>query len=281
MPTGVTERGAEQLTRAIDHARVTGESGIARNEADDLDDLGDPIEIPDDRLHRGDRVESATLGEFLGGFRVDEALAHTHLARRRKNTGDHRKLTGRINQAAVSQGGHVRGEWGSDLGDRQPQRAEASLGGELSGAVITVPAYFDEAQRQATRDAATVAGLKVLRLLNEPTAAAVAYGLDHEAEGVHAIYDLGGGTFDISLLRLHQGVFEVLSTGGDAALGGDDFDRAMALWFMKRHGITSPDAGLQRDILQQACAAKEALTAARPNVRFGTVAPRQRIKASR
>jgi len=142
------------------------------------------------------------------------------------------------------------------------ERAEASLGGELSGAVITVPAYFDEAQRQATRDAATVAGLKVLRLLNEPTAAAVAYGLDHQAEGVHAIYDLGGGTFDISLLRLHQGVFEVLSTGGDAALGGDDFDRAMALWFMKRHGITSPDAGLQRDILQQACAAKEALTAA-------------------
>ncbi|HEX5276558.1 MAG TPA: Fe-S protein assembly chaperone HscA, partial [Fluviicoccus sp.] len=132
----------------------------------------------------------------------------------------------------------------------------------LAGAVITVPAYFDEAQRQATRDAATVAGLKVLRLLNEPTAAAVAYGLDHQAEGVHAIYDLGGGTFDISLLRLNQGVFEVLATGGDAALGGDDFDRAIALWFMKRHGIDSPDAGLQRDILQQACAAKEALTAA-------------------
>ncbi len=142
------------------------------------------------------------------------------------------------------------------------ERAEATLGGELAGAVITVPAYFDEAQRQATRDAATVAGLKVLRLLNEPTAAAVAYGLDHQAEGVHAIYDLGGGTFDISLLRLHQGVFEVLATGGDAALGGDDFDRAIALWFMKRHGIESPDAGLQRDILQQACAAKEALTAA-------------------
>jgi len=142
------------------------------------------------------------------------------------------------------------------------ERAEATLGGELTGAVITVPAYFDEAQRQATRDAATVAGLKVLRLLNEPTAAAVAYGLDHQAEGVHAIYDLGGGTFDISLLRLHQGVFEVLATGGDAALGGDDFDRAIALWFMKRHGIASPDAGLQRDILQQACAAKEALTSA-------------------
>ena len=140
------------------------------------------------------------------------------------------------------------------------ERAEATLGGELAGAVITVPAYFDEAQRQATRDAATVAGLKVLRLLNEPTAAAVAYGLDHQAEGVHAIYDLGGGTFDISLLRLNQGVFEVLATGGDAALGGDDFDRAIALWFMKRHGIDSPDAGLQRDILQQACAAKEALT---------------------
>ena len=105
-------------------------------------------------------------------------------------------------------------------------RAEQSLGGELVGAVITVPAYFDDAQRQATKDAARLAGLNVLRLLNEPTAAAVAYGLDNAGEGVYAVYDLGGGTFDISILRLSRGVFEVLATNGDSALGGDDFDHA-------------------------------------------------------
>ncbi|MBH1970647.1 Fe-S protein assembly chaperone HscA [Moraxellaceae bacterium AER2_44_116] len=140
------------------------------------------------------------------------------------------------------------------------QRAENTLGGELKGAVITVPAYFDEAQRQATRDAATLAGLTVLRLLSEPTAAAVAYGLDNGAEGVHAIFDLGGGTFDISLLRLHRGVFEVLATGGDAALGGDDFDRAIALWMMKQTGLENPNATQQRELMQIACAAKEQLT---------------------
>ena len=109
-------------------------------------------------------------------------------------------------------------EVSADILTALKQRAETTLGGELKGAVITVPAYFDEAQRQATRDAATLAGITVLRLLSEPTAAAVAYGLDNGAEGVHAIFDLGGGTFDISLLRLHRGVFEVLATGGDAAL---------------------------------------------------------------
>jgi molecular chaperone HscA len=111
-------------------------------------------------------------------------------------------------------------------------RAEAALGGPLTGAVITVPAYFDDAQRQATKDAAEQAGLKVLRLLNEPTAAAVAYGLDTAAEGLYLVYDLGGGTFDVSLLQLHGGVFEVLSTGGDSALGGDDFDRCIVDWFV-------------------------------------------------
>lgn len=139
-------------------------------------------------------------------------------------------------------------------------RAEAALGGELTGAVITVPAYFDEAQRQATKDAAQLAGLKLLRLLNEPTAAAVAYGLDQGAEGVHAIYDLGGGTFDISVLRLHKGVFEVLATGGDSALGGDDFDHAIAHWVLKQTGEQHLDAARQRELLDAACAAKEALT---------------------
>ncbi|KMY04608.1 chaperone protein HscA [Pseudomonas syringae KCTC 12500] len=141
------------------------------------------------------------------------------------------------------------------------QRAEASLGGELVGAVITVPAYFDDAQRQATKDAARLAGLNVLRLLNEPTAAAVAYGLDQKAEGVVAIYDLGGGTFDISILRLTGGVFEVLATGGDTALGGDDFDHAIASWIVTDAGLSADiDPSAQRSLLQAACSAKEALT---------------------
>ncbi|MGD8587593.1 MAG: Fe-S protein assembly chaperone HscA [Chromatiales bacterium] len=143
------------------------------------------------------------------------------------------------------------------------QRAEQTLGGELTGVVITVPAYFDEAQRQATKDAAKLAGLHVLRLLNEPTAAAVAYGLDQEAEGVHAIYDLGGGTFDISILRLHKGVFEVMATGGDSALGGDDFDRAVAQWIMQQAGIQDDaDHAQMRRLLRDACAAKETLSEA-------------------
>jgi molecular chaperone HscA len=109
-------------------------------------------------------------------------------------------------------------------------RAEDTFNDDLYGAVITVPAYFDDAQRQATKDAAQLAGLKVLRLINEPTAAALAYGLDNASEGVYAIYDLGGGTFDISILRLTKGVFEVVATGGDSALGGDDYDHALADW---------------------------------------------------
>jgi molecular chaperone HscA len=141
------------------------------------------------------------------------------------------------------------------------ERAEKALGGELVGAVITVPAYFDDAQRQATKDAARLAGLNVLRLLNEPTAAAVAYGLDQHAEGVIAIYDLGGGTFDISILRLTGGVFEVLATGGDTALGGDDFDHAIASWIVEQAGLSADlDPGTQRELLQIACTAKEALT---------------------
>nr|WP_266097294.1 Fe-S protein assembly chaperone HscA [Candidatus Thiothrix anitrata] len=128
--------------------------------------------------------------------------------------------------------------------------------------VITVPAYFDDAQRQATRDAATLAGLNVYRLLNEPTAAAVAYGLDQDAEGVIAVYDLGGGTFDISVLRLHNGVFEVLATGGDSALGGDDFDHVIAEWLLQQAQLTTTaDQKILRTALVVAREAKEALTA--------------------
>ncbi|MCB1787710.1 MAG: Fe-S protein assembly chaperone HscA [Chromatiaceae bacterium] len=140
------------------------------------------------------------------------------------------------------------------------ERAETTLGGELNGVVITVPAYFDDAQRQATKDAARIAGLHVFRLLNEPTAAAVAYGLDRGADGVHAIYDLGGGTFDVSILRLHKGVFEVMATGGDSALGGDDFDAAIAGWLLQQAGLDrNADRGTLRHLLDQARAAKEAL----------------------
>ena len=140
-------------------------------------------------------------------------------------------------------------------------RAEASLGGPLTGAVVTVPAYFDDAQRQATRDAARLAGLHVFRLLSEPTAAAVAYGLDRQSEGIHAIYDLGGGTFDISILRFSRGVFEVMATAGDTALGGDDMDRVMAQWIMAQAGVRD-DANHEtlRRLLDTACAAKEALS---------------------
>ncbi|MFT7246773.1 MAG: molecular chaperone HscA [Candidatus Azotimanducaceae bacterium] len=141
------------------------------------------------------------------------------------------------------------------------KRAEDSLAGELDGVVITVPAYFDDAQRQATKDAARLANLNVLRLLNEPTAAAVAYGLDSGAEGVVAIYDLGGGTFDISLLRLNQGVFEVLATGGDSALGGDDFDQAIAEWIISESGYTEQISVQQfRGLMAEARAIKEQLT---------------------
>ena len=140
-------------------------------------------------------------------------------------------------------------------------RAEKTLGGDLTGVVITVPAYFDDAQRQATKDAAKLAGLHVFRLLNEPTAAAVAYGLDKGAEGVHAIYDLGGGTFDVSILRLHKGVFEVMATGGDSALGGDDFDRVVAQWIMLQAGIQDDaDHAQIRRLMRDACSAKEVLS---------------------
>jgi molecular chaperone HscA len=140
------------------------------------------------------------------------------------------------------------------------RRAEDSLGGELVGAVVTVPAYFDDAQRQATRDAARLAGLNVLRLLNEPTAAALAYGLDNAVEGIYAVYDLGGGTFDISILKLTQGVFEVLATGGDSALGGDDFDHRLYCWALEQASLSLLPPSDQRLLTVKSRAAKEALS---------------------
>ena len=142
------------------------------------------------------------------------------------------------------------------------QRAEDTFDDDLYGAVITVPAYFDDAQRQATKDAAQLAGLNVLRLISEPTAAAVAYGLDNASEGLYAVYDLGGGTFDISLLRLTRGVFEVVATGGDAALGGDDIDQALADWALAQAGAAAQTPRDKRAALVASRAAKEALSAA-------------------
>ena len=139
-------------------------------------------------------------------------------------------------------------------------RAEDSLGDDLYGAVITVPAYFDDAQRQATKDAARLAGLNVLRLINEPTAAAIAYGLDNGSEGVYAIYDLGGGTFDISILRLSKGVFEVVATGGDSALGGDDYDRALARWVSGQLELDIQTPAAKAAMATAARACKEALS---------------------
>ncbi|MDZ4396982.1 Fe-S protein assembly chaperone HscA [Hydrogenophaga sp.] len=141
-------------------------------------------------------------------------------------------------------------------------RAEDSFDDELFGAVITVPAYFDDAQRQATKDAAQLAGINVLRLINEPTAAAIAYGLDNGSEGIYAIYDLGGGTFDISILRLTRGVFEVMATGGDSALGGDDFDQALAAWVLEQQGVIAPlNASERAGLHAEARRCKEALSA--------------------
>jgi molecular chaperone HscA len=141
-------------------------------------------------------------------------------------------------------------------------RAEDTFNDEVYGAVITVPAYFDDAQRQATKDAAQLAGLNVLRLINEPTAAAIAYGLDNASEGIYAVFDLGGGTFDVSILRLTRGVFEVMATGGDSALGGDDYDRVLADWVLRQTGEQAVTAS-DKTLLQAAArAAKEALTTA-------------------
>ena len=148
----------------------------------------------------------------------------------------------------------------ADILRKLNKRAVDTLHDDIEGAVITVPAYFDEAQRQATKDAATLAGLPVLRLLNEPTAAAVAYGLDSAEQGVIAVYDLGGGTFDISILHLHRGVFEVLATGGDTALGGDDFDAAIATWVLEQLGSPQMEPGHQRHLLTLSRTAKEHLS---------------------
>lgn len=216
-------------------------------------------------------------GEQVGAEAVAAASAHPDSV-----IASAKRFMGR-SRDEVCDDGHLRFSEGDTLafatrqGPRTPvevsaailkvlrSRAQSALGDAVDGAVITVPAYFDDGQRQATRQAAELAGLRVLRLLNEPTAAAIAYGLDSEEEGVIAVYDLGGGTFDVSILRLHQGVFEVLATGGDSALGGDDFDRVMAAR-LQASLPSAPDPSQRRRLLALARCAKEALTEATTTV---------------
>ncbi|WP_018174411.1 MULTISPECIES: Fe-S protein assembly chaperone HscA [unclassified Thioalkalivibrio] len=197
----------------------------------------------------------ASVKRLIGRGAADVATLSGELPFRLK-TGD--SSVPRIETAA---GDKTAVEVSADILNTLRERAEATLGDELEGVVITVPAYFDDPQRQATRDAAQLAGLNVLRLISEPTAAAVAYGLDQGEESTIAVYDLGGGTFDISILQLRRGVFEVLATGGDSALGGDDIDRAIADWLLNQAGMTGEtDPQRLRRVLLAAREAKEALT---------------------
>lgn len=182
--------------------------------------------------------------------------------------------TASLPRIKTRQGSKTAIEISSEILKSLAKRATKAMGDELKGVVITVPAYFDDAQRQATRDAAKLANVKVLRLLNEPTAAAVAYGLEQKKEGVIAVYDLGGGTFDISVLRLHNGVFEVLATGGNSALGGDDLDHTIAQWLIKKAGIKALNPQLSRIIMLASKQAKEALTDTHVTtiqIKYGTI----------
>jgi molecular chaperone HscA len=197
----------------------------------------------------------ASVKRFMGRSLKDVALA----AKLPYQFVDHPGMLG----LQTAQGEKSPVEVSADILATLRYRAEDTFDDELFGAVITVPAYFDDAQRQATKDAAQLAGLNVLRLINEPTAAAIAYGLDNAAEGVYAIYDLGGGTFDISILRLTQGVFEVVATGGDSALGGDDYDHALAEWVLVQAGAGAMDSANAHDktkLKAAGRACKEALT---------------------
>ena len=203
-------------------------------------------------LHPADTLVS--VKRFMGRGRDDAAedvrRAHYELAGAEDGMVSFQTQSGPVSPVQAS----------ADILRTLRERAEKTLDASVEGAVITVPAYFDEAQRQATKDAATLAGLPVLRLLNEPTAAAVAYGLDSAEEGVIAVFDLGGGTFDISILRLHRGVFEVLATGGDTALGGDDFDAALVSWILQQTGSDAPAAGVARQLSALARSVKEQLS---------------------
>ena len=204
----------------------------------------------------------ASVKRFMGRGRGDIAAADKlpYALEHGEDLEAHGSAAGML-RIATAQGAKSPVEVSAEILATLRQRAEDSFDEELYGAVITVPAYFDDAQRQATKDAARLAGIDVLRLINEPTAAAIAYGLDNASEGVYAVYDLGGGTFDLSILHLAQGVFEVLATGGDSALGGDDYDAALADWVLAQTGtlLANPSDKGAASVAARRC--KEALTA--------------------
>lgn len=201
----------------------------------------------------------ASVKRFMGRNRSD--IADPERLPYVLEQGNAQAGEGGMLRIATAQGSKSPVEVSAEILATLRQRAEDTFDADLDGAVITVPAYFDDAQRQATKDAARLAGIEVLRLVNEPTAAAIAYGLDHASEGVYAVYDLGGGTFDISILRLTHGVFEVLATGGDSALGGDDYDAALGAWALKTAGASAESPSEKSAVRLASRHAKEALTA--------------------
>jgi molecular chaperone HscA len=210
------------------------------------------------RLNQDPRNTIVSVKRFMGrGLQdVDITRSPYHFVENTDSEPDHHKLIQLKTNAGIKNPIEV----SADILKALKSRAEESLGGELAGAVITVPAYFDDAQRQATKDAARLAGIHVLRLLNEPTAAAVAYGLDNKSEGTYVVYDLGGGTFDVSILKLSKGVFEVLATNGDSALGGDDFDHRIFCWILESAKLSARNNQDNRLLLSKAREAKEWLT---------------------
>jgi molecular chaperone HscA len=210
------------------------------------------------RLNQDPRNTIVSVKRFMGrGLQdVDITRSPYHFVENTDSEPAHQKLIQLKTNAGIKNPIEV----SADILKALKSRAEESLGGELAGAVITVPAYFDDAQRQATKDAARLAGIHVLRLLNEPTAAAVAYGLDNKSEGTYVVYDLGGGTFDVSILKLSKGVFEVLATNGDSALGGDDFDHRIFCWILESAKLSARNDQDNRLLLTKAREAKEWLT---------------------
>lgn len=242
------------------------QSGLAKTIKDDdnRDILPSVVSYQDNGILVGHDAKALAVSDphntivsakrLIGRSKTDIASKYASLPYRFSGDENHPSITtraGDVNPVQVS----------AEILKSLTKRAEQALGGELTGVVITVPAYFDDAQRHSTKDAAKLAGVNVLRLLNEPTAAAVAYGLDSGQEGVVAVYDLGGGTFDISILRLNKGVFEVLATGGDSALGGDDFDEAIVERLIEKAGLVRPlSPSMERQLTQTACLVKESLS---------------------
>jgi molecular chaperone HscA len=247
-PTALADEQGSAMVPSVVHYAGDGRVVVGEDARDRL-----AAEFPRDTI--------ASVKRFMGRGRHD-AEATRKLTPYRFASGHEASDEGVVRFAVAGGRAVTPLEVSADILRVLRARAEEALGGPLQGAVITVPAYFDDGQRQATRDAGRLAGLEVLRLLNEPTAAALAYGLDKQAEGTFAVFDLGGGTFDVSILKLEEGVFEVKSTGGDSALGGDDFDRAIAEALLARADADGSDARVVRHVLDAARALKERLTIA-------------------